>query len=201
MQRVLDLGCGTGNSWSHLGLDAGDWSVIGLDVRHDRVCEACKQYGERGWRYLLARGEAIPLPDDSVDGVISNVALPYMDIPRALREVHRVLAPGGWLTMTRHPARFAWSELRRSLPRPRQSLFRVFVLVNGLVLHFTGKVISLGSVAESCQTKAGLRTALRRAGFRDVRFWQDGKHFLVSAKREGAPRLVPTAARDLIESR
>jgi arsenite methyltransferase len=42
--------------------------------------------------------EAIPLPDESVDVVISNGVLNLSPRKaRALAEVHRVLRPGGWL--------------------------------------------------------------------------------------------------------
>jgi hypothetical protein len=113
--------------------------------------------------YICARAEEIPLPDRSVQGVFCNVALPYMDIPRTLGEVHRVLVPGGWLKATLHPPSFTWSELRKSFPRPKQSLFRFFVFLNGMVLHFSGNVISPGRVAESCQTDAGMRLARIRS--------------------------------------
>ena len=109
-------------------------------------------------------GVEIRLPDGSVQGIFCNVALPYMHIPRTLGEVHRVLVPGRWLKATLHAPSFTWSELRKSFPCPKQSLFRVFAFLNGVVLHFSGNVISLGRVAESFQTDAGMRMALRRAG-------------------------------------
>jgi hypothetical protein len=62
-----------------------------------------------------------------------------MHIPQTLAELHRVLVPGGWLRATLHPPGFTWSEFRKSFPRPKQSLFRVFVLLNGAVLHFSGE--------------------------------------------------------------
>jgi ubiquinone/menaquinone biosynthesis C-methylase UbiE len=187
MERILDLGCGTGDSWRSLGLDVEHWQVVGIDRQSARVQAASLKYSNRGWRYLCARGENIPLPEGSVDGVISEVALPYMHIPRTLAELHRVLVPGGWLKATLHAPSFTWSEFHRALPKPKQSLFRVFVFLNGMVLHFTGRVISLGRVAESCQTDGGMRIALRRAGFTTMRFRHEGRRFFVDAQREGAP--------------
>jgi ubiquinone/menaquinone biosynthesis C-methylase UbiE len=184
VERILDLGCGTGDSWQSFSVPAENCRIVGIDLGRDRVQIANRKYNSRGWRYLCARGEDIPLPDGSVHGVFCNVALPYMHIPRTLEELHRVLVPGGWLKATLHTPGFTWSELRNAFPKPKPSLFRVFVLLNGMVLHFSGKVISLGEVAESCQTDAGMRIALRRAGFTGVSLRHEARRFFVEAQRE-----------------
>jgi len=198
MERILDLGCGKGDSWRGLGLKPEDCRIIGMDLQRDEVQAAQRKYGGRGWSYLCGRGESIPLADNCIDGVSCQVALPYMHIPRTLAELHRVLVPGGWLRFSLHNPSFTWNEFRKSFPRPKQSLFRTFVFLNGLVLHFSGKVISLGRIAESCQTEAGMRIALRRAGFVDVTFRHEGPRFFVDAQREGqaaeAAAAVPESA-------
>jgi len=198
MERILDLGCGKGDSWRGLGVRVEDCRIIGIDLLRDEVQGAQLKHGGRGWSYLCARGENIPLADGSVDGVFCEVALPYMHIPRTLAELHRVLVPGGWFRVTLHNPSFTWSEFRKSFPKPKQSLFRVFVFLNGMVLHFSGRVISLGKVSESCQTEAGMQIALRRAGFVDVTFRHDGPRFYVDARREGQAAevspAIPTSA-------
>jgi ubiquinone/menaquinone biosynthesis C-methylase UbiE len=184
MERILDLGCGAGDSWRGFGLQLENRRIIGIDIRRDRVQAANLKYGDRGWSFLCARAENIPLPDGSVDGVICQVALPYMHIPRTLAEVNRVLVPAGWLKATLHTPEFTWSEFRQSFPKPKPSLFRLFVILNGLIFHFSGEVIALGKVAESCQTEAGMRIALRRAGFADVSFRREGVRCFVDARRQ-----------------
>jgi ubiquinone/menaquinone biosynthesis C-methylase UbiE len=186
MERILDLGCGKGDSWRSLGLNVENWRVIGIDIRRDRVQAAHLKYNGRGWSYLCARGENIPLHDGSVNGVFCNVALPYMHIPSALAELHRVLVPGGWLKASLHAPRFTWSEFRRAFPRPKASLFRAFVFFNGMAFHFSGSVISLGKTAESCQTEGGMRIAMRSAGFTELSFRNEGPRFFMDARREGA---------------
>jgi len=186
MERILDLGCGAGDSWRSLRMEVDHWKVIGVDMQQDRVQIAHHKYGGRGWHYLCARGENIPLADASVDGAFCEVALPYMHIPRVLAELHRVLAPGGWLKATLRAPSFTWGELKMSFPWPKQTLSRVFVLFNGMVLHCCGGVISLGKMAESCQTDAGMRTALRRAGFTAVSLRHEGSRFYMEARREAA---------------
>jgi ubiquinone/menaquinone biosynthesis C-methylase UbiE len=196
MERILDLGCGTGDSWMVLEIPVENRQIIGIDLREDRLQAARAKYSSRGWHYIRARGESIPLPSASVSGVLCEVALPYMHIPRTLQELHRVLAPGGWLKATLHAPSFTWSEFLCSFPKPKPSLFRLFVLLNGMVLHCSGKVLALGSVAESCQTDAGMRAALRRAGFTAVAFRHEGKRFYMDAVRGGLTSQREVAAAD-----
>jgi len=183
MEKVLDLGCGTGDFWHSLRLPVEGRALVGIDIQMDRLRAANLKYAERGWRYLCARGENIPLPDASLNGVFSEVAVPYMHIPRMLAELHRVLVPGGWLRATLHTPGFTWRELRNAFPRRKPTFFRIFVMLNGVVLHLTGNVMSLGNKAESCQTETGMRIALKRAGFDSIRFEHDGLRFFLSARR------------------
>jgi ubiquinone/menaquinone biosynthesis C-methylase UbiE len=185
VQRILDLGCGTGGSGRGLGLDLNHCSITGIDLQLERVRVASLKNKDHGWTYVCARGENLPFVDNSFNGVFSEVALPYMHIPRTLAELHRVLVPGGWLKTSLHSPRFTWQELARVFPKPKYTLFRIFVLLNGFVLHFTGRVISLKHVPESCQTEAGMRIALRRAGFEGAKFRREGFRFYLEARRDG----------------
>jgi ubiquinone/menaquinone biosynthesis C-methylase UbiE len=161
---------------------------VGLDISLPRLREAATLYKSRGWHYLCASGAEIPLRDASVDGVLCNVALPYMNIPRALAELHRVLVPGGWLWASIHVPSFSLAEWRSSFPRPQQTMFRTYVLLNGVVFHCTGAPVSLGKKCESFQTKRGMRLALTRAGFTDLIFERDEKRFWCKARKPGLSR-------------
>jgi ubiquinone/menaquinone biosynthesis C-methylase UbiE len=165
MVHVLDLGCGTGTSLAHLGVLPTD-KVVGVDVRAEALAVGRRRFPER--TFCCARGEALPMPDASFDRVVAKLALPYMDIPRVLVEVHRVLAPGGAATFGVHPWWFTVRELRRSVPRPMPTLYRCYVFLSGAVFHLTGHPLRLGRFVESFQTERGMHLALRRAGFRDV---------------------------------
>jgi hypothetical protein len=90
------------------------------------------------------------------------------------------------LKATLHSPSFTWSEFRQSFPKLKPSLFRAFVFLNGMVLHFFGDVISLGRVVESCQTDRGMRIALRRAGFTAMTFRFEGRRFFMEARRDEA---------------
>jgi ubiquinone/menaquinone biosynthesis C-methylase UbiE len=186
VERVLDLGCGTADSSRCIPDNVENCQIVGIDLQRDRARTSKLKYSNRGWSYLCARGEAIPLADASVDGAICEVALPYMHIPRALAELRRVIVPGGWFRATLHPLGFTWKELRRAFPRPKPTLFRIFVLLNGMVFHFSGRVISIGKIAESWQTNHGIRIAFRRAGFETLSLRHEAGRFYVEARRAGA---------------
>ncbi len=195
MQRVLDLGCGTGESYRGLGSSGvEDWRLVGVDVLHGRLQQANHKYEGRGWHYVCGTGESVPLQDNSMAGAICRVALPYMRIPQALKELNRVLVPGGWVKLSVHPPGFTVKELKRSFPRPVQSLFRSFVLLNGMYFHFTGNVMSLAGSWESCQTESGMRIALARAGFRGMTFKRAEGRLLVEAQKAGALMAMRHAA-------
>lgn len=108
--------------------------------------------------------------------MIANVSLPYMNIPRALAEIHRVLAPQGKLWASLHTLRFTLSEFRNAFPKPVPTAFRCCVLVNGLLFHLTGD-----SLGESFQTMRGMVVALRVANFESPVFSHDSKRWVVEA--------------------
>ena len=102
---VLDLGCGGGIDSIRAAQQVGPTGrVIGLDLLPE-MCERARRaadlagVGER-CEFVEGEMEELPLPDASVDVVISNGALNLSPRKsRALAEVARVLAPGGRLCL------------------------------------------------------------------------------------------------------
>ena len=167
--RVLDLGCGSGRDLASWGVTASD-EVIGLDIDHHCVTLAKGRFSNR--TYLQGAGEYLPFANESFDRVISAIALPYMNIQRALAEIHRILVLGGGLSLSLHTPRFTVTELlHNSIPRPVATLFRLYVMSNGFLFHCTGKNVRfLTGRTDSFQTERGMRVALNRAGFLNPSF-------------------------------
>jgi ubiquinone/menaquinone biosynthesis C-methylase UbiE len=56
MARILDLGCGAGDSWRKIGVEVSDRDVIGMDIDSGALRTAQLKYKDRGWSYVCARG-------------------------------------------------------------------------------------------------------------------------------------------------
>jgi ubiquinone/menaquinone biosynthesis C-methylase UbiE len=97
--RVLDVACGTGAltlAVSEIVGPAG--SVVGLDANPQMLAVARRKPARIEW--LEGKAEALPLPDTSFDAVVSQFGFMFFeDKPQALREMIRVLRPGGRLAI------------------------------------------------------------------------------------------------------
>jgi len=94
--RILDVGCGTGESMRRVV--GQDRSVHGIDLSPFQLQYAREKPELRD--ATLALGDAIRLPydDDVFDVVLSIGSLPYVpDVDAALEEAHRVTRQGGHL--------------------------------------------------------------------------------------------------------
>ena len=94
IDTILDLGCGTGRFSEALAghFDAG---VVGVDPSKKMLEQARGKLRDRRVRYELGRGEAIPLPDNSVDLIFMSMIFHHLDDPKlAARECRRVLRDG-----------------------------------------------------------------------------------------------------------
>jgi ubiquinone/menaquinone biosynthesis C-methylase UbiE len=184
--RVLDLGCGSGVDLASWAVTASD-EVTGIDIDDSRLAIARVRFPNR--TYLHVAGESLPFKDASFDRVISAVALPYMKIQKTLAEIYRILVPGGGLSLSLHLPSFTIAELlHNAFPRPVPTLFRLYVLANGLWFHCTGRTVGfLNGRTESFQTERGMGIALKRAGFVDLSFRRAtgpaGKTFIVEARK------------------
>ena len=101
MPRVLDVGCGEGQVARRLAAAGVD--VIGVDPSGPQVARARERGG--GPRYLRASAERLPVAECSVDAVLACLAFEHVgDLPAAVREIARVLVPGGrLLLLVGHP--------------------------------------------------------------------------------------------------
>jgi ubiquinone/menaquinone biosynthesis C-methylase UbiE len=192
--RVLDLGCGSGRELASWGVTASD-EVTGLDIDDSRLAIAKVRFSRR--TYLQGAGERLPFEAESFDRVISALALPYMNIQKTLAEIHRILVPGGDLALSLHLPSFTIAELlHNAIPKPVPTLFRLYVMANGLLFHCTGRTVGLlKGGTESFQTERGMRVALNRAGFVNLSFSRAtrpvGNMFIVEARKS---KVTPFAA-------
>ena len=98
-QRVLDVACGTGVLAREVALRMGSSGrVVGIDPSSGMVAVAKQLSPAVEWREGVA--ESLPFPDQSFDAVVSQFGLMFFtDRCQALREMLRVLVPGGRLAV------------------------------------------------------------------------------------------------------
>lgn len=147
-QAVLDIGCGTGRLLHKVQERWPQAHLVGVDPTQGMIAQA--RAALPAGEFHLGSAEKLPLPDGSVDLVLSTVSFHHwQDQPQGVREVARVLKPGG---------RFYLAD---SLPMPGW-LSKVY--------HH-GSLVSLAQVREMF-TQAGLKTAAQLPAM--------GGHFYIS---------------------
>jgi ubiquinone/menaquinone biosynthesis C-methylase UbiE len=155
--RVIDVGCGPGNSALTLASLRADVQIIGLDgsiAMTHRAQRAILRHPSGG-QVRLARADiqTLPLPDSSIDAITAHSVYYMLDDQRGfLAEARRVLRPGGRLIML-DPARVPYplGVIRR---HPRTAL-------SVLIWHTVSR-------AYHRYTPEGLARELEAAGFARV---------------------------------
>ena len=94
--RLLEIGCGMGTDLLQFARGGAYCTGIDLTPRSVEITRhRFRLYGADG-RFMLSDGEHLPFADNSFDVVYSNGVLHHTpDTAGAIREVHRVLRPGG----------------------------------------------------------------------------------------------------------
>ncbi|MBI2166335.1 MAG: arsenite methyltransferase [Chloroflexi bacterium] len=167
-ERVLDLGSGGGIDCFLAARQVGtEGHVIGLDMTPDMLALARKNaetLGVSNVEFIQGEMEDIPLPDASVDVVISNcVVCLSPDKDAVAREAYRVLAPGGRLHL---------SDMMALGPMPKE------------LREDPQKWASCVSGADDRETYL---ERLAGAGFLDIAITQEGP---ARAQEEGSPDVV-----------
>ena len=157
-ERVVDLGCGTGNLSAALleRLGAGG-RVIAVDFSRRMLAVASEKLSDRRLSLLLADGAWLPLADASVDRIVCYSTWPHFtDHAAAAREHARVLRQGGMLHV--------WHTSSRET-------------INGIHVEAGGPV-----GADLLPPANELAAVVERAGF-TVTEAIDAERYLVSARR------------------
>lgn len=101
--RVLDLGCGVGKPALRIASTTGA-SVVGVTINARHVELATERARAEGRAdqvsFQHADAQDLPFEAGSFDAVLAFESIIHMDRPTVLREVERVLVPGGRLALT-----------------------------------------------------------------------------------------------------
>lgn len=170
-ERVLDVGCGTGVvTRLAAGLVGGRALVSGVDVNPEMIEVARASTSDQvhiDW--YEASAESMPFPDASFDVVLCQMTLQFVpDRLAALREMLRVLAPGGRLAL----------NAPGPIPRPFADLAETLQeRIGPEAAGFVRGVFALDDENE-------LRELLASAGFRGIEVWSETKDLSTPPARD-----------------
>jgi demethylmenaquinone methyltransferase / 2-methoxy-6-polyprenyl-1,4-benzoquinol methylase len=128
-ERVLDLGCGPGTISNDL-LEISD-EVWGIDLSEDMIRIATDRFRnteyEHRIHFVAGDAEKLDFPDKYFDAVISLGVLRYLDsLEKGLKEINRVLKPGGVLIGTFYHRYSLYCLSMLFLYRPLLPLISIF---------------------------------------------------------------------------
>jgi len=99
---MLDVGCGEGRHIFGIMQDYPLMKCIGLDMDKESLEKAEEGYeyfksiSEAGARFLKGSAYILPFPDESIDLIVCSEVLEHLhEYNDAVKEIHRVLKPGG----------------------------------------------------------------------------------------------------------
>ncbi len=169
-QRVLDLAGGTGDIAALLSPVVGERGLVVLgDINAEMLQVGRERLLDRGIqrnvRFVRMNAEALPLPSSHFDAVTIAFGLRNVtDKLAALKEMHRVLRPGGKVLV------LEFSQPRAALVKPVYDAYS-FSVLPWLGKRVAGDAESYRYLAESIRRhpdQEGLAQLMREAGLESV---------------------------------
>ncbi|MCD6443282.1 MAG: methyltransferase domain-containing protein [Thermotogae bacterium] len=112
-ERILDVGCGTGNY--SIKLAKLGCVVVGIDPSKDMINRALEKSIKlhlKDVSFKLGKAEELPFPDEDFDAVVSVTAIEFFDeVEKAVSEMFRVLKSGGRLVIGTINRESPWGKL------------------------------------------------------------------------------------------
>lgn len=116
-ELLVDVGCGNGQLWPYVRGRFARCAGVDL-VRYEGLP------GEVEFVRAELNAEALPLADGSADAVVSAETIEHLENPRAfMRELARVVRPGGWVVVTT-PNQLSLLSLLTLVVKRRHSAFQ-----------------------------------------------------------------------------
>jgi SAM-dependent methyltransferase len=144
---VLELGCGIGYFSRELSRSGAD--VVAIDVSAELLEIAKANYSAPNVRYEIQNAYALSYADAVFDSVVGSSVLHHLEIQEALREVYRVLKPGGTIYFTEPNMLNPQIAIQKNVPWVKRKLG--------------------DSPDETAFFRGPLRRLLEQTGYRDIR--------------------------------
>ncbi len=100
IERLLEVGCGTGQLWEACNIDLRNREVFLSDISSGMVESVRKKFGDL-FSYFVIDCNEIPFRKEYFDAVVANHVLFYVNnVSNAVQEIQRVLKPNGVMYCT-----------------------------------------------------------------------------------------------------
>ena len=100
-KEMLEVGSGRGGGANYINKYLQPRKITGLDIAHNAVKLANEKHTAVGLTFVQGNAEKLPFSDESFDVVINVESChAYGSVPAFLKEVKRVLRPGGYFLCT-----------------------------------------------------------------------------------------------------
>ena len=185
--RLLEIGCGPGALAESLTRWYPDADVTGID--RDSAFVAFAQNAVPQARFLEGDAAALPFPDESFDGTISNTVVEHIEPSAFYGEQYRVLKPGGVCLVLS-------SRRGVNCPAPcvqEESDFERCIWER--VTPFFDRVVQENAVGAYAQSESELPANMEHFGFREV-----SSRYVVLSLTPDDPACSPELARAIFEA-
>lgn len=145
--NVLELGCGTAYFTKELAWTGAN--VTAIDISPELLEAARRNCPAPNVTFQVQNASALSYPDASFDSVVGSSVLHHLEIDEALRQIYRVLRPGGFIRFTEPNMLNPQIAVQKNVPAVKKRLG--------------------DSPDETAFFQWGLRRRLERTGFREVR--------------------------------
>jgi SAM-dependent methyltransferase len=182
--RILDVGCGIGQMLFWLARRSRPDLLVGVDFDRNalgfgRNMSLSGSEPGRPVRFAAADAARLPFLDRSFDLVICRVVLMSVPVRPVLRELARLVAPGGRLYLHLTGPGYYVEELLRG--RWKGSLF---ALLNGVLMHALGRQIRVARLWNNFQTVGRVVKILESEGLVPMEIDTSRRHLGLPVSRK-----------------
>lgn len=120
LDHVLEIGCGTGYFTREIVKTGA--SVTAIDISPELLEIAKQEISANNVQFMLDNAYELSFGNNSFDSVVGSSVLHHLDIEKAIRELYRVLKPGGSFYFTEPNMMNPQIALQKNIPALKRRL-------------------------------------------------------------------------------
>jgi 2-polyprenyl-3-methyl-5-hydroxy-6-metoxy-1,4-benzoquinol methylase len=118
--KVLEIGCGTGLFTKEIIKKPVQLTAI--DISPELIKVARKSILDSNVKFIIENAYQMTFEDQTFDAVIGSSVLHHLDVDAALKEIYRVLTPGGYIAFTEPNMMNPQIILQKNIPALKKAL-------------------------------------------------------------------------------